>query len=66
MIVAKLSFHMKSHITKQLLNSISVDIRMYLPEKVIIHRGKLLTNPGLKAHCILDTVACFLSDAVQK
>ena len=33
----KLKVHkwLKSHITKQLLNSISVDIRIYLPSKVI-------------------------------
>ena len=34
--VAKFSFlEMKSHITKQLLTSISVDIRIYLPLTVI-------------------------------
>ena len=34
----KVEFHikcLKSHITKQLLTSISVDIRIYLPSKVI-------------------------------
>ena len=45
---------LKSHITKQLLTSISVDIRIYLPEKVIIHRGlfrvdKSLCLPKLKS-----------------
>ena len=39
--VAKFSFLMKSDIiTKQLLTSISVDIRIYLPKKVIVHRGR--------------------------
>ena len=45
-------FHskLKSHITKQLLTTISVDIRIYLPEKVIIYRGRYLIEVN---NCII-------------